>query len=97
MYELTKDRVLKGKSLAALNMYSQQFYNRSLAEVKDIDENFFNVTGNFVESGAFHENTSGNFNGHDMNSSYNHSKYNDKNVLLMIIDLFIEVEQLPTA
>jgi hypothetical protein len=34
IYELTKDRVLKSKSLAGMNAYCQQFYNKSRSETR---------------------------------------------------------------
>ncbi len=88
IYELTKDRVLKSKSLMGLNTYCQQFYNRSRSEVKEIDENFFNITNNFTHD--IHEQSF-------IDAPFGLASGLDRKALLMIVNLFIEVEQLQTA
>lgn len=82
IYELTKDRVLKSKSLVGMNAYCQQFYNRSRSEVKEIDENFFNIANNFTQE--THEQAYG-------------DSMAERKALILIIELFIEVDQLQTA
>ena len=82
IYELTKDRVLKSTSIVGMNTYCQQFYNKSRSELKEIDENFFNITNNFTQEG------------HDQGYS---DSLAERKTLMLIVELFIEVDQLQTA